>query len=547
MILTYQHNMAFSRNEQYLNSGQYTDPIWDLPQSTGSSTIMNSRTPSGLSDMSPFASLRKSVPPGFSSISASANDFSSADSSYNSSFNNAYSPSVFGGSRNDREFPRAGSPLSGPSGLSALSHSSSSGGLSNSNFAMGYNSPAASSRPLTASNGAFSRSISVGQTPSVSTSGFGSSYPASSFTSQYSVQPQSQSSLNNTFNMNALKAGFDDLSIRNSLLKRTQEAKRSTSTMGVQNFGTSPFMRGSAFNSTNDILGSDGPMFDISEFPSLSSRSRLENSMSFANVLSQGPKSAYGLTKQGGSDGNTEFQMHSEDFPALPGAEGGSSLPAFEKEKNRGMSGDSSGDRATPNSASVSSGIGAINQQFSYGLSSSAAAAMNTYFQPGPGLSQGMLPFRKVVPDTADRLMSSVPSVRRRDDIKDILPSSGSRNTFVPPSIIQDHFGLFGYLQYMKCWSANASVPLASVGCDLHSLGLVFNPLDATPKRFKGYPFLHSYINEACTAHICHLDVDVPAEYLVSINMPKDKVTLPRITKFSEDLLFYLFYGFQRD
>jgi hypothetical protein len=33
------------------------------------------------------------------------------------------------------------------------------------------------------------------------------------------------------------------------------------------------------------------------------------------------------MLKEGGRENNPEFQMHHEDFPALPGAEGGASLP----------------------------------------------------------------------------------------------------------------------------------------------------------------------------------------------------------------------------
>lgn len=64
-----------------------------------------------------------------------------------------------------------------------------------------------------------------------------------------------------------------------------------TSSNGIFHFRLTQFWDGDL---TVSYAGSDEPIFDISDFPSLSSRSRLENSMSFANVLTQGPKTGYG-------------------------------------------------------------------------------------------------------------------------------------------------------------------------------------------------------------------------------------------------------------
>lgn len=89
--------------------------------------------------------------------------------------------------------------------------------------------------------------------------------------------------------------------------------------LGMSGFGMSHSSRN--FVAQGLMANDTPPSLDLSEFPSLSNRGRQDSGGS--SMPSMAGRAAYGMVgmvKQPASE-STEFQIHSEDFPALPGSQ----------------------------------------------------------------------------------------------------------------------------------------------------------------------------------------------------------------------------------
>uniref|UniRef100_A0A8R1EDD1 NOT2_3_5 domain-containing protein n=1 Tax=Caenorhabditis japonica TaxID=281687 RepID=A0A8R1EDD1_CAEJA len=101
--------------------------------------------------------------------------------------------------------------------------------------------------------------------------------------------------------------------------------------------------------------------------------------------------------------------------------------------------------------------------------------------------------------------------------------------------MLDDQFGMAGLVTYLRTVD-NPSIVSLALGYDLTTLGLNLNLSERKLYMNFGGPWADSPIR----AH--ELDVKVPDEYMTH-NHIRDKLPPLRLSKVSEDVLFYLFYN----
>uniref|UniRef100_T1JMQ2 NOT2/NOT3/NOT5 C-terminal domain-containing protein n=1 Tax=Strigamia maritima TaxID=126957 RepID=T1JMQ2_STRMM len=282
----------------------------------------------------------------------------------------------------------------------------------------------------------------------------------------------------------------------NSLLSRGilsqvqvgREMKRPvTGSLGLTGFGLThnsrSFTTPGLMNSSNDAP----PALDLSEFPSLTNRGR-QDSGGHSMPSMVGRPAYVGMVKQPVSE-STEFQIHSEDFPALPGSQ------THETDE----------DNSTTKLVSQFTGSGT-------GLDLSKE---NTRLAAEKNGSQSQKIGIQTCPDGG---LSTV--------------------TNIPAGMVTDQFGMIGLLTFIRAADTEPALVSLALGSDLTTLGLNLNSPENLYPNFGG-PFSEV----ACRPQdiVLLTDFHVPAEYLTNVAI-REKLAPIKLSRYGEDLLFYMFY-----
>lgn len=236
------------------------------------------------------------------------------------------------------------------------------------------------------------------------------------------------------------------------------------------------------------VVASDNPpTLDLSEFPSLSNRGGSGSSLS--NNPMVGRPAYVGMVKQPTSDSN-EFQIHSEDFPALPGSQVQETTTTTSNGSN-----DASNKSITLGNSELSK-----DGRFSGDKSIS---------QGGSGMKRG------------------------------IQTSPDGKVTNIPASMVNDQFGMVGLLTFIRAAETDPNLVSLALGSDLTTLGLNLNSPDNLYPTFSG-PFS----DVPCRPQ--DIDYHNPIEYLTNAAI-KDKLATVKLSRYGDDLLFYLFYTYGSD
>ncbi|GFS53053.1 CCR4-NOT transcription complex subunit 2 [Nephila pilipes] len=172
---------------------------------------------------------------------------------------------------------------------------------------------------------------------------------------------------------------------------------------------------------------SSSPALDLSEFPSLTNRSNQENSnASMSHNPMAGRPPYVGMVKQPTNESN-EFQIHSEDFPALPGSQ--------TQENNQES----------------------VNKS-----------------APGRCLE----PSKDSNHFSNDK---SNPTQKRG-----IQTSKDGRVTNIPPGMVTDQFGMVGLLTFIRAAESDPKLVSLALGSDLTTLGLNLNTTENLYPSFAG-------------------------------------------------------------
>ncbi|GAB6024192.1 hypothetical protein CHUAL_008893 [Chamberlinius hualienensis] len=283
----------------------------------------------------------------------------------------------------------------------------------------------------------------------------------------------------------------------NREVKRTFPGNMNMAGLGLVHSGrgfSSQGMVGGGLQSMGGSFGAGGssdnpPALDLSEFPSLNNRAGGGSSLS--NNPMVGRPAYVGMVKQPTSDSN-EFQIHSEDFPALPGSQ--------VQEPTTTSSSNGSNDTSSKNVS-----LGSLD------------SSKDGRFNIDKGISQGGGGGMK----------------------RGIQTSPDGKVTNIPASMVNDPFGMVGLLTFIRAAETDPNLVSLALGSDLTTLGLNLNSPDNLYPTFSG-PFS----DVPCRPQ--DIDYHNPVEYLTNTAI-KEKLASVKLSRYGDDLLFYLFYSYGCD
>lgn len=118
-------------------------------------------------------------------------------------------------------------------------------------------------------------------------------------------------------------------------------------------------------------------------------------------------------------------------------------------------------------------------------------------------------------------------------------PDGECKVTNIPETMIPNQFGIVGLLTFIRAAESDPSLVSLALGQDLTALGLNLNSPDNLYLTFAG-----PWADTPCRPQ--DMDYHVPPEYLINGSI-REKLAPLRLSRYKEDLLFYLFYCFVGD
>uniref|UniRef100_A0A7N6BLM3 NOT2/NOT3/NOT5 C-terminal domain-containing protein n=1 Tax=Anabas testudineus TaxID=64144 RepID=A0A7N6BLM3_ANATE len=276
-------------------------------------------------------------------------------------------------------------------------------------------------------------------------------------------------------------------------MPKQQQARQPFTINSMSGFGVNRNPGFSMNNSlSNNIFnGTDGSEnvtgLDLSDFPALADRSRRDGGSNPTPLLNPlaGRAPYVGMVTKPSSEQSQDFSIHNEDFPALPG-------PNYQTKD--------------PTST---------NEDSKTNLNSSGKPTSNSDGPKFPG----------------DK--SSAPSNNNQHK-KGIQVLPDGRVTNIPVGMVTDQFGMIGLLTFIRAAETDPGMVHLALGSDLTTLGLNLNsPENLYPK------FASPWASAPCRPQ--DIDFHVPSEYLTNIHI-RDKLAAIKLSRYGEDLLFYLYY-----
>lgn len=272
---------------------------------------------------------------------------------------------------------------------------------------------------------------------------------------------------------------------------KQQQGRQAFTISSMSGFGVN---RNPGFNmnnmASNIFNGTDGSEnvtgLDLSDFPALADRNRRDGGSNPPPLLNPlaGRAPYVGMVTKPSTEASQDFSIHNEDFPALPG-------PNYQSKEPSGQSEDSK----TNLNSSTKSSSSSDGPKFP-GDKSSASSNNNQ--------KKGI----QVLPD--------------------------GRVTNIPVGMVTDQFGMIGLLTFIRAAETDPGMVHLALGSDLTTLGLNLNsPENLYPK------FASPWASAPCRPQ--DIDFHVPSEYLTNIHI-RDKLAAIKLSRYGEDLLFYLYY-----
>ncbi|KAM4570295.1 CCR4-NOT transcription complex subunit 2-like isoform 2-T2 [Odontesthes bonariensis] len=276
-------------------------------------------------------------------------------------------------------------------------------------------------------------------------------------------------------------------------MPKQQQARQPFTINSMSGFGVN---RNPGFNMNNSLSnnifnGTDGSEnvtgLDLSDFPALADRSRRDGGSNPTPLLNPlaGRAPYVGMVTKPSNEQSQDFSIHNEDFPALPG-------PNYQTKD--------------PTST---------NEDSKTNLNSSGKSTSTSDGPKFPG----------------DK--SSAPSNNNQQK-KGIQVLPDGRVTNIPVGMVTDQFGMIGLLTFIRAAETDPGMVHLALGSDLTTLGLNLNsPENLYPK------FASPWASAPCRPQ--DIDFHVPSEYLTNIHI-RDKLAAIKLSRYGEDLLFYLYY-----
>lgn len=269
-------------------------------------------------------------------------------------------------------------------------------------------------------------------------------------------------------------------------------------------------------------VSSSGPpsAYDINEFPSLSGGpagvgllpASSAPGSNRPNYVGQLVKENSSASDFGSSSNKPAFDMNF-DFPALPGA-----TTSHTNDRNDGNEGSGSGNTHNKHFSGLGLGSAFHSQSVIQSQSSSGSSSM-----------------------TGDGLTSGQGHSKHKNVQRGIQTSRDGRVTNIPMGMVTDQFGMIGLLSFLRIADSDPALVSLALGTDLTNLKLDLNSQETLYNSFPG-PWSDQPLKPY------EIDYAVPSEYLVH-NSVKDKLAClkDKLSRYGEDILFFLFYMFPND
>ncbi|XP_078000337.1 CCR4-NOT transcription complex subunit 2-like isoform X3 [Glandiceps talaboti] len=263
----------------------------------------------------------------------------------------------------------------------------------------------------------------------------------------------------------------------------------SFSTAGVMSSVSQPSFTNSFTNA--GIFSDTAPTLDLNDFPALNNRGRRgsdgsSNSVPLNPMNSMAGRTAYVGMVSKQTEPQQEFQIQNEDFPALPGANNANNMKTAGNKFNTGLP---------------------------------LLLPGNAY--DGSGLSS----------KDGGRFPGDKPSEQSKRGIQ--IHTDG-KITSIPTGMVTDQFGMVGLLTFIKAAESDPNLVALALGSDLTTLGLNLN----SPENLYS-TFSSPWADTPCRPQ--DIDFHVPQEYLTNVHI-RDKLAPIKLSRYGEDLLFYLYY-----
>uniref|UniRef100_A0AAQ5X4J2 CCR4-NOT transcription complex subunit 2 n=2 Tax=Percomorphaceae TaxID=1489872 RepID=A0AAQ5X4J2_AMPOC len=279
-------------------------------------------------------------------------------------------------------------------------------------------------------------------------------------------------------------------------MPKQQQGRQPFTINSMSGFGVN---RNPGFNMNNSLSnnifnGTDGSEnvtgLDLSDFPALADRSRRDGGSNPTPLLNPlaGRAPYVGMVTKPSSEQSQDFSIHNEDFPALPG-------PNYQTKDPTSTTEDSKTN-----------------------LNSSGKPTSNSDGPKFPG----------------DK--SSAPSNNNQQK-KGIQVLPDGRVTNIPVGMVTDQFGMIGLLTFIRAAETDPGMVHLALGSDLTTLGLNLN----SPETSFCFHFTSFLDKKFSFFSPFPADFHVPSEYLTNIHI-RDKLAAIKLSRYGEDLLFYLYY-----
>ncbi|XP_073987249.1 CCR4-NOT transcription complex subunit regena isoform X1 [Rhodnius prolixus] len=349
----------------------------------------------------------------------------------------------------------------------------------------------------------------------------------------------SMSSMAN-FGMAAAAAAAASRSYVNSATGGSGSSGGASASSGLTNFHVFTAAAASASSGTTggasdhtSAAGSTPPLLDLSEFPSLTNRGGQGESLPQPSTLPAGKQPYVGMVKQPTAE-SSEFTMSSEDFPALPGtgSEGGTGSGGVGSSNSSGGAGGIGGNGSGGDKSGIGSGNGGVGSE---GTTGSTGAGV------GPGSGNDQQQSSRLVGTASQG--SSGPHQEQSTGSKQAQVKRGIQTspdgmyckvTNIPNSMVKDQFGMVGLLTFIRAAETDPNLVSLALGQDLTALGLNLNSQDNLYPTFGG-----PWAETPCRAQ--DIDYHVPPEYIINHSI-RDKLAQLKLTRYKEDLLFFMYY-----
>lgn len=243
----------------------------------------------------------------------------------------------------------------------------------------------------------------------------------------------------------------------------------------------------------------------------------------------------------------SEFTIHSEDFPALPG-----SNPNLNLTNTHDGQQQSNQSSSTPTSSGLSGLFNSVNanslsstNQLSSSLPSNQSqahpqSAGNLQLGSNSLIQQSSVDLSGNNENSSSNKLQQQQSLQPGNAIKrGIQTSKDGRVSNIPPGMVTDQFGMVGLLTFIRAAEHDPSLVSLALGQDLTTLKLDLNSTESLYSTFPG-----PWSDAPLRPH--EIDYSVPQEYLIN-NQIRDKLAQVKLSRYGDDMLFFLFYLFPQD